>query len=74
MGGLNDGCQKGENSIALEHRRERVLAKGFRFSIRDSKYLCVCRRMKLPGRGVHSEEVRVRSCDRYLIVCGLFWL
>ena len=24
----------------------------------NTKYLCVCRRTKLPGRGVHSEEVR----------------
>ena len=69
-----DGCQKGENSIALEHRRERVLAKGFRFNIRDSKCLCVCRRMKLPGKGIRGEKVRGRSCDRYLTVCGLFWL
>ena len=36
-----DSSQNGENSIALEHRRERVLAKGFRFNIRDSKCLCV---------------------------------
>ena len=24
----------------------------------DTKYPCVCRRTKLPGRGVHSEKVR----------------
>ena len=38
----------------------RVLAKGFCFcsNIGDMKYVCVCRRTKLPGRGVHSEEVK----------------
>ena len=35
-----------------------VLAKGFCSNIGDMKYVCVCRRTKLPGRGVHSEEVK----------------
>ena len=38
--------------------RERALAKGFSFNVCDIKYVCVCRRTKLPGRGVHSEKVR----------------
>ena len=37
--------------------RGRVLAKGFCFRIWDAKYLCVCQRTKLSGRGAHSEEV-----------------
>ena len=46
--------------------RERVLAKGFCFRMGDTKYLCVCQRTKLPGRGAHSEKVReeVRSGRR----------
>ena len=38
--------------------RERALVKGFSFDMADMKYSCVCRRTKLPGRGVHSEKVR----------------
>ena len=37
---------------------ETALAKGFCSNMGDTKYLCVCRRTKLPGRGVHSEKVR----------------
>ena len=33
---------------------ERGLAEGFRFNMANTKYPCVCRRAKLPGRGVHS--------------------
>ena len=33
---------------------ERALAEGFRFNTANMKYPCVCRRTKLPGRGVHS--------------------
>ena len=46
---------------------ETALANGFCCNIGDTKYPCVCRRMKLPGRGVHNEKVREigrRSCDR----------
>ena len=35
-----------------------ALAKGFCSYIGEAKYLCVCRRTKLPRRGVHSEKVR----------------
>ena len=35
-----------------------MLAKIFCSNMEDTKYPCVCRRTKLPGRGVHSEKVR----------------
>ena len=35
-----------------------ALAKGFCSYIGEAKYLCVCRRTKLPRRGVHSEKFR----------------
>ena len=35
--------------------RERLLDKGFSFNMSNTKHLCVCRKMELPGRGVHSE-------------------
>ena len=38
--------------------KETALAKGFCSNMGDTKYPCVCRRTKLPGRGVHSEKVR----------------
>ena len=41
---------KGVNSIAK--------AKCFCSNMGDTKYSCVCRRKKLPGRSVHSEKVR----------------
>ena len=57
-----DGCQKGENSIALEHSKKRHWPKvKISFKIGRTKYLCVCRRMKLTGRGVHSEKVGERG-------------
>ena len=37
---------------------ETALVKGFCSNMGDTKYPCVCRRTKLPGRGVHSEKVR----------------
>ena len=37
--------------------REKALSKGFSFNMRDAKFPYVCRRTKLPGRGVHSEKV-----------------
>ena len=36
---------------------ETVLARGFCSDMGDIKYSCVCRRTKLPGRGVHSEKI-----------------
>ena len=52
--------------------------QGFNFNMGDTKYPCVCRRTKLPGRGVHCEMVRGRqqkisqrtSCDKLLTVCS----
>ena len=38
--------------------KERARAKGFSLNTGDTKYLCVSRRTKLPGRGVDSEKVR----------------
>ena len=35
-----------------------IIIKDFHFDMRYRKYPYVCRRTKLPGRGVHSEEVR----------------
>ena len=37
---------------------ETASPKSFCSNIGDTKYPCVCRRMKLPGRGVDSEKVR----------------
>ena len=37
---------------------KKALAKHFSFNVGEAHYLCVCRRLKLPGRGVHSEKVR----------------
>ena len=39
--------------------RERLLDKGFSFNMSNTKHLCVCRKMELPGRGVHSEVRKV---------------
>ena len=44
-----DRCQKGENSLALEHSRTE--GRGFSFNIGDAKHLCVCGRVKLPRKG-----------------------
>lgn len=39
------------------------------------KNLCVCRRMKLPGKGRrHGQETSRRKSDRYLTVCSFFLL
>ena len=35
---------------------ETALARGFCSNMGDMKYLCVCRRVKLPGRGEKSEK------------------
>jgi len=43
--------------------RERPLAKGFSFNMGDAaKYPCVCRRTKLRGRCVDSENVMACLC------------
>ena len=47
-----EGCQKGVNSMALEHSRRNSLCS----NMGDRKYPCVCRRRKLHGRGVHSTQ------------------
>ena len=36
---------------------ETGLAKGFCSNMEDTKYPCVSRRTKLPGRGVHNDMV-----------------
>ena len=41
--------------------REGAFAKSSSFTMGDTKHLCICRRMKLPGRGVHIE---VSGTDR----------
>ena len=38
--------------------KERAWAKGFSLNTGDTKYPCVSRRVKLPGRGGHSEKIR----------------
>ena len=59
MGGIEcDGCQKGVNSVSLDHSPETALAKGFCSIMGAMKYLCMYRRMKLSGRGVQNEKVR----------------
>ena len=45
---------EGSEFIGLEKQR---WTKGFTSKMRDTKH-CVCRRAKLPGRGVHSEKAR----------------
>ena len=37
---------------------ETSLAKSFCSNMGDTKYPCLCRRMKLPERGVHRVKVR----------------
>ena len=60
MGALNGTSDVGWKRIPLlwGTALETALAKGFCSNMRDMKYTCVCRRTKLPGRGVHSEKVR----------------
>ena len=38
---------------------ERVLIKGFSFIMGNTKYPCVSRRTKLPGKGVNSEVTEI---------------
>ena len=45
-----DESQKGENSIALEYSERKIVSQVFNMG--DTKYPCVCRRTKLPRRGV----------------------
>ena len=59
IGGLNVADVRRERIPLLWSTvRERGLAKGFSFNMGDAKCLCVCRRPKWSGRGVHSETVR----------------
>ena len=55
-------CQKGVNSILhWSTAGKTALANGFCCNMGDTKYpykAYVCRRTKLPRRGVHSEKVR----------------
>ena len=57
----SDGRQNGENSIALE--QSKINSVGQRFLL-FHWYLCVSKRTKLPGRGVHSE---VRETGKRLV-------
>ena len=43
------------NALLWSTVGETALAKGFCSNTGDTKYTCVCRRMKLSGRGVHNE-------------------
>ena len=57
MGGIEcDGCQKGVNSVSLDHSPEAALAKGFCSIMGVTKSLCMCWRRKLSGRAVQSEK------------------
>ena len=58
-------------SLLLNTVRERALAKDHSCNLGDMQCTCVCRRTKLPGRGVRYEKLREtgskpnqRSCDR----------
>ena len=53
-----DRCQNESNSTLRSTVGETVLVKGFCFKMGNTKNLCICRRAKLPGRGVHSEWIR----------------
>ena len=43
---------------------ETALAKSICANLGDMKYSCVCRRKKLPGRGVHSKTKKVREMSQ----------
>ena len=59
MGGLNViDVRKQRIPLFWSTVMETALAKDFCFNTGDTKYPCVCRRTKLPGRGAHSEKVR----------------
>ena len=45
---------------------ETALAKGFCSNLGDLKYQCVCRRMKLPGKDVHSEGREICTTNSVL--------
>ena len=80
--GLNETFVRRERIWLLSSTvRERVFAKGFRFNTGNAKRQNVCRKLKLPGRGLHSKKVSDRQgmsqrryFDRQLTVCNLFWL
>ena len=53
-----DRCRKEANSTLRSTIGETVLVKGFCFKLGNTKNPYICRRAKLPGRGVHSERIR----------------
>ena len=58
---------------------ETALAKGFGSNMGDTKYPCVCRRTKLPRRGVHRKvretgDESEKKLWQIVAVCSLFWL
>ena len=55
MGGMNVMDVRREIIPSLWNTVRGAFTKGFSFTTGDTKYPCICRRMKLPGRGVHSE-------------------
>ena len=75
-----DVHQNGENSIALENSRERVLAKAFSFNIGDVEGMCQ-QKSEASWKGYTNWEsqretqgMRLRTCDRLLTACDLFSL
>ena len=42
---------------------ETALARGFCSNMGDTKYPCVCRGTKLPGRDVHCDSEKVREVN-----------
>ena len=55
MGGMNVMDVRREIIPSLWSTVRGAFAKGSSFTMGDTKHPCICRRMKLPGRGGHSE-------------------
>ena len=54
MEGLNiTAVRREKNPLLWSTVEETALAKDFYSNMGDTKYPCVCRRTKLPGRGVY---------------------
>ena len=54
-----EGCQQGENSIALGHSKRKNAGQMFLFcNMWDTKYPCICKGRRLLGMGVHHGQVR----------------
>ena len=47
---------------------ETSLAKGFCSNMGDTEYPCVCRRTKLPGRGVHNYVTEKNTTDTVTVI------